>query len=98
MGVHLATHLPPVRHHPQLQQAPLGEVLHGHLPHRHAVDRCLLLPNGVAGEWRQQGWVVQTAPAQHLPEVGELGSRVTSDTAVLLQQVASLRRRWLISQ
>lgn len=54
MGVHLATHLSPVHHHPQLQQASLGEVLHGHLHHRHAVDRRLLLSNGVAGEWWQQ--------------------------------------------
>lgn len=53
MGAQLAAHLPPVRHHPQLQQAPLGELLHGHLHHRHAVDRRLLLPDGVAGEWQR---------------------------------------------
>lgn len=50
MGVHLAPHLPPVYHHPQLQQAPLGEVLHGHLHHSHSMDRRVLLPHGVAGE------------------------------------------------
>lgn len=55
MGVHLATHLPPVHHHPQLQQAPLGEVLHADLRHCHTVDRCFLLPDGVAGEWWERG-------------------------------------------
>lgn len=55
MGAHLAAHLPPVRHHSQLQQASLGELLHGHLRRRHAVDRRLLLPDGVAGEWQRSG-------------------------------------------
>ena len=81
VGIHLAAHLPPVHHHPQLQQAPLGEVLHAHLRHRHAMDRCLLLPDGVAGEWREKGWTVQTAPSRHVPEVGELGSRVSTGPA-----------------
>lgn len=89
VGVHLAAHPPPVRDHPQLQQAPLGEVLHGHLRHRHALDRCLLLPDGVAGE---------CGSAPDLP-VGEGRARERPRPLLCrLRRVASLRRRWLIAQ
>lgn len=52
MGVHLAPELCLVLHCPQLQQAPLGEVVYGDLRFLHAVDRSLLLHDGVDGESR----------------------------------------------
>lgn len=96
VGVHLAAHLPPVRDHPQLQQAPLGEVLHGHLHHRHAVDCCLLLPDGVAGEWRKRGRTVGTAPARHLLGAGRAGFKERPQ-ALLCKSLPSqpLARRWV---
>ena len=58
VGVHLAPELRPVLHRPQLQQAPLGEVVYGDLRFVHAVDRSLLLHDGVDGESRTPGcWV-----------------------------------------
>lgn len=64
MGVHLAPHLSAMHHNPQLQQASLGEVLHGHLRHCHTLDRCLLLPDGVAGEWRHRDHLPHVTPEQ----------------------------------
>ena len=58
VGIHLAPELRLVLHRPQLQQAPLGEVVYGDLRFVHAVDRSLLLHDGVDGESRTPGcWV-----------------------------------------
>ena len=50
MGFHLATEFCLVLHCPQLQQTPLGEVVYGDVCFLYAVDRSLLLHDGVDGE------------------------------------------------
>lgn len=50
MGVHLATEFRLILHCTQLQQAALGEMVHGDVCFLHAVDRSLLLHDGVDGE------------------------------------------------
>lgn len=50
MGIHLATEFCLILHCTQLQQAPLGEMVHGDVRFLHTVDRSLLLRDGVDGE------------------------------------------------
>lgn len=50
MGIHLATEFCLILHCTQLQQAPLGEVVHGDICFLHAVDCSLLLHDGVDGK------------------------------------------------
>lgn len=50
MGVHLATEFCLVLHCTQLQQAALGKMVHGDICFLHAVDRSLLLCDGVDGK------------------------------------------------
>lgn len=50
MGLHLAPEFCLILHCTQLQQTALGEVVHGDLCFLHAVDRSLLLRDGVDGE------------------------------------------------
>lgn len=40
-----------VLHRAQLCQTSLGEILHGFLHPVHSLDRSLLLPDGLDGEW-----------------------------------------------
>lgn len=50
MGVHLASEFCLILHCTQLQQAPLGKMVYGDIRFLHAVDRSLLLHDGVDGK------------------------------------------------
>lgn len=51
VGVFLAINLHLVLHHPELQPATLGELLHADIHSFHSMDCHLLLPYGLDGEF-----------------------------------------------